>query len=34
MPLLETEPYIGFSSHCNLESDTVATGKFRVHLDR
>lgn len=34
MPLLETEPYIGFSSLCNLESDTVPTGKFRVHLDR
>ena len=34
MPLIVAEPYIGFSSHCNLESDTVATGKFRVHSAR
>ena len=33
-PLFETEPYLGVSSHCNLEQATVPTGKFRAHLAR
>ena len=34
LPLIEPEPYLGVSSHCNLEQATVPTGKFRVHLAR
>ena len=30
LPLREVEPYLGISSHCNLESDTVATSKLLI----